>query len=410
MVAYLVALLLLTTPVVYAQNNSLQAQVEDRTEKIKQLQSEIQTLQKELDVTGKQTQTLQSAIKSLTLNIQKLTKSITLTQTQIAQRDTEIKSLSGDISNTSQDIGGAQGQIANTLRELNVRDQESFATILLSGATLSAFFDEAATLAALRQSLQGRVEDLSSLKTNLETNKSTAEAKRRDLAALQRKLADEKKGLDISKAAQTQLLKETQNKESAFQAILAQKQAEQSAFEAELFQLASGGGTIDRSLIPSPGSGVLRWPLDNVFITQQFGKTSDSGRLYVSGTHDGIDFRASIGTPVKAARSGIVVEINQGAVAYCQYGKWVLIKHDNGLTTLYAHLSQISVQKGQGVSTGSVIGFAGNTGYSIGPHLHFTVYASEGVSFKQYTCKSGYTVTIPIARPASAYLNPLSYL
>ena len=157
------------------------------------------------------------------------------------------------------------------------------------------------------------------------------------------------------------------------------------------------------------GSGVLHWPLDNIFITQQFGKTVDAKRLYTSGTHDGVDFRASIGTPVRAALTGIVLEVNQGAVPYCQYGKWVIVKHGNGLATLYAHLSQINVQKGQAVGTGAVVGFSGNTGYATGPHLHFTVYAAEGISLKQYTCKSGYTVTVPIA-PVNAYLNPLSYL
>jgi murein DD-endopeptidase MepM/ murein hydrolase activator NlpD len=113
--------------------------------------------------------------------------------------------------------------------------------------------------------------------------------------------------------------------------------------------------------------------------------------------------------PVKAALAGTVLEVNHGAVKYCQYGKWVLVRHGNGLTTLYAHLSEINVQKGAAVSTGQTIGRSGDSGYALGPHLHFTVYASSDVSLKQYTCKSGYTVTIPIA-PVNAYLNPLSYL
>lgn len=103
------------------------------------------------------------------------------------------------------------------------------------------------------------------------------------------------------------------------------------------------------------------------------------------------------------------MEVNYGAVPNCQYGKWVLIRHANGLATLYAHLSDVSVQKGGAVATGQMIGFSGNTGYATGPHLHMGVYLAEAISFKQYTCKSGYTVTIPIA-PISAYLDPLSYL
>ena len=351
MAAFLILLLFFVASPVHAQ--SAQGQIED---KIQQVQDEIRAIEKELEAVSKQAQSLQSTVKTLDLQIQKLTKNISLTETQIIQKDRDIRALTGDISTTGGRIGDSEKQIGNTLRELNALDRKPLTAMLLGGATLSSFFDEAASLSALRQSLQNRIEDLSSLKTDLETDRSSAEKKRAELAGLQRKLAGEKKGLDVSRAAQQQLLKETQNKESNFQSILAQKRAEQATFEAELFQLASGGGTIERGRIPSPGSGVLRWPLDTVSITQQFGKTSDSGRLYVSGTHDGIDFStktaanpSGIGTPVKAARSGTVVEINQGAVANCQYGKWVLIKHDNGLTTLYAHLSNIDVRKGETV-------------------------------------------------------------
>jgi murein DD-endopeptidase MepM/ murein hydrolase activator NlpD len=180
-------------------------------------------------------------------------------------------------------------------------------------------------------------------------------------------------------------------------------------FEAAIFELASRLQSTDITQIPTARNGILQWPLSDVFITQQFGKTVDSTRLYASGSHDGVDFRATTGTPVKAALSGTVIEVNHGAVQYCQYGKWVLVRHGNGLTTLYAHLSTINVTKGESVTTGKVVGYSGNTGYATGPHLHFTVYASSDVSLKQYTCKSGYTVTIPIA-PVNAYLNPLSYL
>ena len=91
------------------------------------------------------------------------------------------------------------------------------------------------------------------------------------------------------------------------------------------------------------------------------------------------------------------------------YGKWVLIKHGNGLTTLYAHLDLIKVVAGQAVSTSDIIGYSGQTGYATGPHLHFTLYASEGVSVQRYSqsrnCKN---VDIPVAS-SNAYLDPMRY-
>jgi len=128
-----------------------------------------------------------------------------------------------------------------------------------------------------------------------------------------------------------------------------------------------------------------------------------------------MDFGISQGTPVRASLSGVVVETgNTDAIRGCySYGKWVLVKHNNGLSTLYAHLSVISSNAGQSISSGDVIGFSGNTGYSTGPHLHYSVYLSDAVQvvrlgdIKKITnCAAA---RIPVA-PLEAYLNPLDYL
>ncbi len=301
-------------------------------------------------------------------------------------------------------------QVGESLRQLDIADTESQLLLLLSGGSLSAFFDEAANLTALRIALENTIQELSNLKEGYETDKSVAEAKRQELAALQRQLNEQKQGLAISRDEQDKLLAQTKNKESTYQAQIAAKQAEQKAFESALFELASQlEYVLDPTKVPGARSGVLRWPLDNVYVTQQFGRTADSGRLYTSGTHDGIDFRAPAGTPVRASLAGVVYEVNHGAAPNCQYGKWVIVKHANGLATLYAHLTNVGVQKGQVVTGGQVLGYSGSTGYATGPHLHFTVYVAEALSLKQYTCKSGAVVTVPIA-PLNAYLNPLSYL
>jgi murein DD-endopeptidase MepM/ murein hydrolase activator NlpD len=140
--------------------------------------------------------------------------------------------------------------------------------------------------------------------------------------------------------------------------------------------------------------------------------------LLGSGTHNGVDFKASVGTPVKAVLGGIVKGTgNTDDQAGCySYGRWVLIEHPNGLSSLYAHLSQSRVSQGQSISTGEVLGYSGGqpgvfgSGYSTGPHLHLGLYASQGVEVKQYTqslfCKK---VFIPVAS-ANAYLDPLAYL
>lgn len=397
-------------PVVDPKKQEILEQIDTNTTQVNQLKAEIAKLQSQLDATTKQKSTLQNAVATLDLNIKKATTQITLTNTQITQKDKEISRLSGGIATTSATIGTTREEIANSLRGLFQLDQESVAAQLLAGNSLSEVFNETVALGTLRDNLQLRIEDLSDLKENLTSSKNTAQNARAQLASLQAQLAQQKQSLAIARQSQSELLTQTKNQESSYQALIAQKKAEEAAFEAELVRLAKGLGTADTSSAAAAARGVLRWPLDNVTITQYFGNTSfaQSG-AYSGNGHNGIDFRASIGTPVKAALTGTVQEINQGAVKNCQYGKWVLIKHDNGLTSLYAHLSSIAVSKGERVGTGQVIGYAGDTGYATGPHLHFTVYVSSAVSFKTYTCNSGKTAFIPIA-PLNAYLNPGAYL
>lgn len=85
--------------------------------------------------------------------------------------------------------------------------------------------------------------------------------------------------------------------------------------------------------------------------------------------HEGIDIGVGTGTSVRASRSGRVTEAGWDG----GYGKMVMISHGGGLSTVYAHLSEVDVSVGEQVDQGQVIGLSGNTGNSTGPHLHFEV-------------------------------------
>jgi murein DD-endopeptidase MepM/ murein hydrolase activator NlpD len=92
--------------------------------------------------------------------------------------------------------------------------------------------------------------------------------------------------------------------------------------------------------------------------------------------YNGIDFGASIGTPVFASAGGqVIVARSYGYNG--GYGKYVVISHDNGTQTLYGHLSAVGVSVGQSVGQGQYIGDVGNTGRSTGPHLHFEVRGAQ---------------------------------
>lgn len=102
------------------------------------------------------------------------------------------------------------------------------------------------------------------------------------------------------------------------------------------------------------------------------------GAIVTQGLHgyNGIDFGVSLGTPVRAAASGRVINSKQSGWNG-GYGNMIVISHDNGTQTLYAHLSSNAAFVGDWVTAGEIIGYSGSTGKSTGPHLHFEVRGAK---------------------------------
>ncbi|MBL7857077.1 MAG: M23 family metallopeptidase [Cyclobacteriaceae bacterium] len=86
--------------------------------------------------------------------------------------------------------------------------------------------------------------------------------------------------------------------------------------------------------------------------------------------HTGIDFAATIGTPIYATADGVVAEVS---VKFSGYGKMVEIDHGFGYRSRYAHMHEFAVRQGQNIKRGDLIGYVGNTGLSTAPHLHYEV-------------------------------------
>lgn len=119
-------------------------------------------------------------------------------------------------------------------------------------------------------------------------------------------------------------------------------------------------------------------------------------------THPGLDFAAPRGTHVVATAPGRVISTNRTNLQ-AGYGNYIDVDHGNGFVTRYAHLEEIKVSRGQKVAKGKVIGFVGNSGGSVAPHLHYEVirdgeqvnplhYLMEGLSGKDYSALSKLSV------------------
>jgi murein DD-endopeptidase MepM/ murein hydrolase activator NlpD len=110
------------------------------------------------------------------------------------------------------------------------------------------------------------------------------------------------------------------------------------------------------------------YPVKNPKVSQAYGVKSNK---YKIGFHDGVDFACPIGTPIYAARKGVVTAGNWGA----DYGKHTVQRRTYPLGTknhlVYAHLSKVFTQPGDKIKKGQLIGLTGSTGNSTAPHLHF---------------------------------------
>ena len=116
-------------------------------------------------------------------------------------------------------------------------------------------------------------------------------------------------------------------------------------------------------------TGSFQWPLRGTI-------TSGYGRRYIFGSysnHSGIDIAAPYGTSIAAADGGKVVWSGKGTGSNWSYGNFVIIDHENGLQTIYAHCSSLLVKTGERVYKGQIIAKVGSTGNSTGNHCHFQV-------------------------------------
>jgi murein DD-endopeptidase MepM/ murein hydrolase activator NlpD len=410
------------TGVLFAQSeiDELKDQINDRNNRLKEIEKEIAQYQLDLQKVGAEKSSLQKAISRLELERKKVQADISYTQNKIGATDLEINKLTLEIDDTEESIELNKRAVGETLQSLHESDDNTLIEVLLTHNNLSDFWNSIDELDQIRRTIRNVVDSLASQKILLSAQYDVNAKKRADLVDLKEQYTDQNEVLVGTKAEKDKLLAATRNEEAEYQKLLREKQTAREQIERELREFESKLQFIlDPNTVPPPGTSVFNWPVESVRITQLFGGTEFAkqnssvygGRAY----HPGVDFGVPQGTKILAPLAGTVRATgNTDLVSGCySWGKWTLIDHANGLSTLYAHQSVVSVVPGQQVTTGEIIGYSGNTGYSTGPHLHFTVYAKAGVSVRKFNEIKAVTscgaATTPVAA-FDAYFDPMVYL
>lgn len=417
---YLVlSLLFFAFPVSANTVAELEAQISDVRSRNQALQSELQKLNSELSKLNTQSKTLGNAVSELDATRRKILTEIKITEDKISTTESYINILEIEIGNKETSINKARKAIVSGIQKMNELESQSVAYKILSKNNFSDAVNETNEIIEFQKNLRERIYELKNIQQDLSQTIAQKEDEKNNLMLFRSEARDKKVVVEKNQQEKATLLKQTQNQESEYQKMIAEKEKLRAQFEEELAAYESQLQFIlDPKSIPAPKHGVLAWPLDSIIITQGFGLTADSAKLYShrqgawNGKHTGVDFRGN-NDPVRAMAGGEVIGFgNTDTVCpRASFGGWVLIKYDNGLASIYSHLQTITAKVGQRVKTGDVVAYSGNTGYSTGPHLDVKVVPASAVTIETWPSAGcpGKNYTTPIVAGAT-YLDPLSYL
>lgn len=375
---------------VYAQGAST-SQLRDQKNKI---QNEIEKAQEKIDAISAEKAETEEYLSALRAKIDLLQDKIDALESQKKALQAEIDAIQDNIDKTEDELRKAQAEIdknqaefdenyelyCQRLRAMYVSGSASNLEVLLTCTDMSAMLTRSQMIKSVAEQDSEQLDSLMKKMEEIEAQKKELEVKRNDLNAdksrleenkqsLQSSIAEidsSKKELDDQAASANAIMRKLASQTSEYMELIETNREQLAEVEAEIRRAtasaSSGSGSIQGS--HGNGSGALRYPTDSTSISAGY-------PYYSSGAyHGGIDFPVSTGSNIYAAASGTVILVKY--LNY-SYGYHVMVDHGNGLSTLYAHNSQILVSVGQKVSAGEVIAKSGSTGNSSGPHCHFEV-------------------------------------
>ena len=356
-----------------------QAQDEDLTNQLSNIQQQLTNEANKKSEAEKTIGTVYEQLHAIQIELDTATADLKQVQADRIRLDQDITKTEAELKAAQERLQSREKVFYKRVRDIYINGRLSYLDVVVGSKDFSDFANR---MEMLKRILQADMELINTIKTEREeiaSKKAKLEADRAKVLELE-KVAQEKQTIINQKKAERQAVleramndrdtadrayNELMASSASITAMLQQRAAERAAAAAAASQGGGGGGATTTTWVQ--GTGQLAAPV-NAPITSDFG-----WRIHpIYGTsrlHAGTDFGVDEGTPVHAADGGVVVE----AGWISGYGYTVIIDHGNGMSTLYAHNSDVAVSPGQTVSKGQVVSYSGNTGGSTGPHLHFEV-------------------------------------
>jgi murein DD-endopeptidase MepM/ murein hydrolase activator NlpD len=356
----------------------LSDQISNNKKKIEDVQNRQKEYLNLIDQKQSEQSTLGSELEILSDRVAKAQLEIDENQLEIDKTNLEIKKTTIEIQTKDEEIAKEKEHIASLLRLIYKQDQISTLEILLLNDSLADFISQVKYLENTNDEIIKSVGNLELAKNKLEQNKSTLLEKQTELTKLEKALEEKRIALQGDQEVKSIVLEESQQSEKRYQYLLQQARKEQAQASAEISSLEK---TVRQKLASIKDKPTLKydgfaWPVKQNTVTATF-HDPDYPFKRLIGEHSGIDIRSAYGSSLKAAADGYVARVKfDGSKSYA----YIMIIHADGLSTVYGHVSGVSVKADDYVVQGQVIGktggLPGSPGsgpFCTGAHLHFEV-------------------------------------
>ena len=350
-----------------ADTSELEQQIREYQKQQADLAAQIKDLDRQLkSIAGDKAQALEQK-RLLDRQISAKVQEIQSTESIIAQYDALIADEQAKLEDTQAKEEIQYELFCKRVRAMEEAGTVSYWSILFDSADFADLLDRATFVSEIMEADNKIMDDLAALRKSIEAQKAELETSRADQQTQRDALVAQKKELDAKEADAAPLGQKIQSQESEYQSSRDALKREEEEVEAQIIKkqkeiqakIAAGQISFD------PGTG-WQWPVPGRSkINSTFGP-----RIHpitgLPGNHTGTDVAAPKGTAILAARGGVVTISTYNN----SYGNYVVVQHDNGIATLYAHMSSRAVSEGQIVTQGQTLGYVGSTGSSTGNHLH----------------------------------------
>ena len=364
-----------TTAELNAEKQAIQNRIDKKEKELAQLKKDKAKQQQYLNTLYQKVELLRDKVNVLQKESDSLKSQISTVENNIKTTESEINAIQAEIDKKQAEFDSTYDTYCQRLRAMYVSGHVSNLEVLLTSGDMSSILVRSQMISSVAEQDTEMLDELIKQMEQIEKDKADLEAKRNQLNEDKTRLEADKveldKKLSEQKAAKAQydqevkecnaLMAKIDSDANDIRETIADSQEEIDAINKMLSQVYSGASTGSGTV---SGGGKLAYPTNYRTISAGYPN-------YKNGSyHGGVDWPCPTGTSVCAAGSGTVISVKY--LNY-SYGYHIIIDHGNGLSTLYAHNSQILVSNGQQVSKGQLIAKSGSTGNSSGPHLHFEV-------------------------------------